>query len=118
MSSKKLDSPCASFDTHSLDAEIQGDVVFERTGRAARTLVKTPDFNVAMIVMKAENRIDEHDAKGAVTIFVQRGKISVALSDSETILESGGLLALQRGVAHDVRALEDSAFLLTIGIKS
>jgi quercetin dioxygenase-like cupin family protein len=29
-------------------------------------------------------------------------------------LPQGNLLALDRGVAHDVEALEDSAFLLTI----
>lgn len=118
MSAKELNSPSASFDTPSLDLQIQEDAAYLRTGRAARTLVKTPDLNVAMIVMKAENQIDEHDAKGAVTIFVQRGKISVTLSDTELVLEEGGLLALQRGVEHGVKAHEDSAFLLTIGIKS
>lgn len=117
MSSKELSTPSMSFDTQAMDIEIQKDDAFVRTGRAARTLVKTPDMNIALIVMRKGDHIEEHDAKGAVTIFVKRGRIALRLPEESIELQESELLVLQRGVPHDVEALEDSAFLLTIGVK-
>jgi len=116
MSSKELNNSFATFDTNAIEAEALKDGTYQRTGRAARTLVKTNDMNIALIVMREGDHIQEHDASGAVSIFVTRGKVQLALPEETVTLSAGEVLVLERGTPHDVRALEDSSFLLTIGL--
>jgi quercetin dioxygenase-like cupin family protein len=84
------------------------------TGHNARTLVKYDDFRVVLIAVAAAARIPEHKADGRIAIQVVSGHVQVRASGRTFNLRSGGLLALDRGVAHDVHALEESALLLTI----
>ena len=89
-----------------------------RTGRNAKTLVKHPDFRIVLMVLKGTRRIHEHKANGRISIQTVRGHIRIHVSHAgieETIdLPAGRLLALDRNLQHDVEALVDSAFLLTV----
>jgi quercetin dioxygenase-like cupin family protein len=84
------------------------------TGHNARTLIKYDDFRVVLIALAAEARLREHKAEGRISIHVLSGHIQMKASGRTFSLRSGGLLALDHGVAHDVHALEESALLLTI----
>lgn len=84
------------------------------TGHNARTLVKYDDFRVVLIAVAAQARIPEHKAEGRIAVQVVSGHVQVRASERTFNLRSGGLLALDRGVVHDVHALEESALLLTI----
>jgi quercetin dioxygenase-like cupin family protein len=84
------------------------------TGRSSETLVKQQDFRVVLILMKANTRMDEHRAEGRISIHTLQGRICVHLQDQKVELPAGRLLALDCGLHHDVEALEESAFLLTI----
>lgn len=84
------------------------------TGRSSETLVKQQDFRVILILMKANTRMSEHRAEGRISIHTLQGHIRVHLGDQKLELPTGRLLALDCGLPHDVEALEESAFLLTI----
>jgi quercetin dioxygenase-like cupin family protein len=85
-----------------------------RTGQNARTLFKYDDFRVVLIALAAKARMPEHRAEGRISIHVLTGHVELRASGRTFSLRSGGLLALDRGVSHDVHALEESALLLTI----
>ena len=84
------------------------------TGQNARTLIKYDDFRVVVIALAAQARMQEHKADGRISIHVLSGHVQLRASGRTFNLRSGGLLALDRGVSHDVHALEESALLLTI----
>ena len=67
-----------------------------------------------LIAMKARTRIPEHQTEGRISIQTIRGHIQVRANGRTFDLPSGGLLALDQSLRHDVEALEDSAFLLSI----
>jgi len=83
-------------------------------GQNARTLVKHDDFRVVLLALKAEARIPEHRTDGRISIHTVRGQVQVRAQGRTFDLPTGGLLALDRDLPHDVEALEDSAILLTI----
>jgi quercetin dioxygenase-like cupin family protein len=85
-----------------------------RSGHSARTLIKHDDFRVVLIALGADARIAEHKADGRVSIHLLSGRTEIRTSARTFTLRSGGLLALDHGIAHDVHALEESALLLTI----
>jgi quercetin dioxygenase-like cupin family protein len=83
-------------------------------GHNAKTLVKYDGLRIVLIALKAGSRIPEHHTEGQVSIQTIVGHIQVRSEGRSFNLRPGGLLALDQGSPHDVEALEESAFLLTI----
>jgi quercetin dioxygenase-like cupin family protein len=88
---------------------------YEHEGRTARTLIHTDDLRVVLVVMKAGDRMKEHHANATATVQALSGELVLTLPEREVTLPAGRLLALGKGLRHDVQANGDSAFLLTLG---
>ena len=71
-------------------------------------------MRVVLIALAAEARMQEHKADGRISIHLLSGQVQVRASGRTFNLRSGGVVALDQGIAHDVHALEESALLLTI----
>ena len=84
------------------------------TGRNSRTLAKYDDVRVVLMALQAGARVPEHKTEGRLSVHVLSGHIQVRASGRTFSLRPGGLLAIDQGVPHDVEALEESAFLLTV----
>lgn len=82
---------------------------------SGRTLVKEPDLRIVLMALKAGGRLEEHDASGPISVQVLEGRVRMRLRDQDVEISAGRLLTLQPDILHDVEAMEDSAFLLTIG---
>lgn len=83
-------------------------------GRSSKTLVKHPDLRVVLILLKANTRMHEHKTTARISIQTISGHIRLHLAEHALELSAGHLLALDQCLPHDVEALEDSAFLLTL----
>jgi len=108
-----LESPILSFDLNAEIALLRSENAWQG-GRNSKTLVKYPDFRVVLTVLKSKSRLHEHKAAGRISVQAIVGHIRMHVQDKVIDLPAGHMLALERGLAHDVEALEDSAFLLTI----
>jgi len=84
------------------------------TGQNARTLIKYDDFRVVLTAAQAGVRIPEHKTDGRISVHVLSGHIQLRASGRTFSLRPGGLLAIDHGVPHELEALEESTFLLTI----
>ena len=85
------------------------------SGRSSETLVKYEAFRIVLVRMKPGSYMSHHRAEGPISIQLLQGKVRVHLpEDRMEDLKQGDLLTLERCLEHDVEALEESAFLLTI----
>jgi quercetin dioxygenase-like cupin family protein len=84
------------------------------TGRSSNTLAKYPDFRIILVLMKANTQMNEHRAEGRISIHHLLGRICIHLPDQKVTLGVGQLMVLDCGMVHNVEALEESAFLLTV----
>ncbi len=84
------------------------------SGQNAKTLVKYDDFRVVLTALRARARLPGHQTDGRISIHTLAGHIQVRAEGRTFDLPAGSLLALDQGLAHDVEALEESAFLLSI----
>ena len=85
------------------------------SGRSSETLVKYDEFRIVLVRMKPGSYMSHHRAEGPISIQAIQGRIRVHLPDDRVEeLEPGDLLTLDRCLEHDVEAVEESAFLLTI----
>jgi len=85
-----------------------------QAGHYARTLFKKSDIRLVLISMEAGSQMKEHHADGTLSVQVLKGTIRFTAQGSAHDLKSGNLLTLGASIKHEVQALEESAFLLTI----
>jgi len=70
--------------------------------------------DVVLTVLKSNARLHERKAAGRISVQTIAGHIRMHVESKALDLPADHLLVLERAIAHDVEALEDSAFLLTI----
>jgi quercetin dioxygenase-like cupin family protein len=71
---------------------------------------------VILMALKSGARLNEHKNAGRVSVHTVAGHIRMQVQDAEFDLPTGHMLALDREVIHNVEAVEDSAFVLTIAL--
>lgn len=86
--------------------------------RNARTIVKTGTLRVTLVALGTGGAIEAHRSEWPVTIHVLRGNLMVRAAGESILMGPDELLALRAGVEHDVTALADAVFLLTVSTGS
>jgi quercetin dioxygenase-like cupin family protein len=94
--------------------QLRAEAIWRQGVRNAKTLVKEPDLRVVVILLRQGARMEEHRAPGRITIHTLSGRLRLQLFDQASDLEAGQILMLDADIPHDVEAIEESAFLLTI----
>lgn len=107
-----------SFDLAAEAEKLRREPTWLARGHNAKTLVKHPDFRVVLIALRAGARMSEHKTDHCVTIHALEGKLRLHLPDDSLELAGGSLLALEQTVLHDIEALTDSVFVLSLGWSS
>lgn len=105
--------PSLTFDLSEQIHELREESYWQ-SGRNAKTLVKYDDFRIVLIALQANTTIHEHHAAGRISVQTIKGHLRMHAGGKKFDLPAGQVLVLDRGMAHDVVAVEDSAFLLTI----
>jgi len=103
-----------TFDLAAEVARLHTEESWRQGVRNAKTLVKEPDLRVVLILLRQGARMEEHRAPGRITIQALSGRLRLQVLDQASDLESGQILMLDPDIPHDVEAIEESAFLLTI----
>lgn len=111
-----LAEPLLQFDLRRELEELRREDSWEReTGRSSKTLAKYPDFRIVLVCMKAGSHMNDHKADARISIQTLLGKIRLHVPDRKSVeLSAGQLMTLDCGMHHDVEAMEESAFLLTV----
>ncbi len=110
-----LSGPLLQFDiAKEIRQQRQEDSWLQGVGRSSKTLVKYGDLRIVLISMKAGARMHEHKASARISIQTIAGHVQLHLREQTVDLPAGQLLVLDQCLPHDVEALEDSAFLLTL----
>ncbi len=86
----------------------------QKTGRSSKTLLNSPACGILLVAMKQDTVTKEHRVEGRITIHTLVGHVRLKLPDQTVELPAGHLLMLDRGITHDVYAVDESVFLLTM----
>jgi quercetin dioxygenase-like cupin family protein len=108
-----MPGPSAEFDFAKELEELRKSPEWE-SGIAKKALILYPDLQVTLRRMKPNMRIPEHHNPGRICVQTIFGHIRMHADDKLFDLPQGKMLVLDRAVTHDVEAVEESAFLLTV----
>ena len=88
--------------------------LLERSGRNARTLIKTGPLRLTLVVVAPGGEIGEHQAEGPILVEPVRGAIRLTADGRSHDLRPGQVLSCGPGVRHSVSSQEGGTFLLTV----
>src|SRR6266540_4890809 len=114
---QQLAGTLLSFDLPAELEQLQAESEWVQGDRNAITLVKEGDLRITLTALRSGARMDPHRTDGYTSIQVMSGRLRVVSADTHD-LGSGDLLVIGKAVVHEVVALEDAAFLLTIALPS
>ena len=82
--------------------------------RNSVTVVKTSNLSVVLTAIKKGATLCGHEVDGPIMVQVLSGAIQFGVSGEPRRLAAGTVIALDKGIPHDIRALQDSELLLTL----
>lgn len=83
-------------------------------GISRKRLIEYPNFQMTLRRMKPNTRIPDHHNPSRICVQTIFGHIRMHADGRTFDLPGGHCLMLDRAVVHDVEAVEESAFLLTV----
>lgn len=86
-----------------------------QAGRITKMLTKGPGLRIGLILMEAGTTWEEHKTESRIIVQPVEGRIRFSIRGRTTEIGQGELLILAPGEPHSVTALEQTAFLLTLG---
>lgn len=107
-----------TFDLAIQIAELRRDEGYLRSGRVGRTLVKAGSLRLTLTVVAEGVEIGTHHAVSPMTLQPLEGRLRYRVGDEEFEIGQGEVLFFGPGHAQDIRALEDTALLLTISTET
>lgn len=110
----ELQGPATVLDLHAEAALLRQEPAWQQGDRNAKTFVKSADLRLVLTTLKQGAIVKQHRAPGSAVVQTLSGHIRLRLPDQMVDLPAGALVVLEPDLPHDVEALEESAFALTI----
>lgn len=110
----ELQEPVTALDLLDEAARLRQEPTWQQGDRNAKTFVKANDLRLVLTTLKQGAVVKEHRAPGSAVVQTLSGRIRLRLADQAVDLPAGALVVLEPNLPHDVEALEESAFAITI----
>ena len=114
LSERKLKDMLLSFSINNDTDKLKSETAWTKGDRNAVTLQKNSNLRVVLISLRKGATLHEHRVEGPITLFVLSGKMNFIAGEEKILAETNKLIVLEKAIPHDVEALEDTTFILTI----
>jgi quercetin dioxygenase-like cupin family protein len=102
------------FGSVDLRLKISEPPAYDVNKRATRTVLDFEGIKALLVWMRKGTKWAEHRTQARITVHTLKGGIRLRAQENIFELPENHLLGVQSNVPHDVEALEDSMFLLTL----
>lgn len=114
LSERKLRDNLLSFAIDKEIKKLKKESFWLKGDRNSVTLQKNPNLRVVLTSLKKGAALKEHKVAGPITLFVLSGKLKFTVEKKEIKLKKNEMIVLEKAIQHDVEALEDTTFILTL----
>lgn len=111
---RKIEAPMLMFSIDKETNKLKKEPTWSDNDRNSITLQKNSRLRVVLISMHKGADLHEHTVEGPITLYVVSGKINFTAEEDSVELRTNDLVVLEKTIPHNVEALEDTTFILTI----
>lgn len=109
-----LDAALVSIDLPFYISQIKEETSWKDGKRNAITVFKTNGLRIVLIALHEGSEMARHTADGIISVQVLEGQIQFTTDQQSVKLGKGQMLALHERIAHSVKAIQETIFLLTL----
>ncbi len=109
-----VDAEMVVIDLPQFIKQIRQETAWKESDRNAITVFKTNGLRIVLIALHNGAEMVRHTAQGIISVQVLEGKIQFNTDQQSVELSKGQMLALHEGIPHNVVAVEETIFLLTL----
>jgi len=114
-SERPVSAPFLKIDLAEAFRDLKREEAWDARPRNAVTLLKEHGMTALLVGLHKDATIERHRAEGPISVHLLSGAMRLTAAGESLTLEPGQVVTMQAGVEHEIRASEESAFLLTIG---
>jgi quercetin dioxygenase-like cupin family protein len=111
---RALKAPLLTFSIDKETTKLKKETAWINGDRNAVTLQKNSNLRVVLISLRKGSSLQKHKVDGPITLFVLSGKMSFLAGKKSVKVKTNELIVLEKAIPHDVKAMEDTTFILTI----
>ncbi|MDP4131567.1 MAG: cupin domain-containing protein [Bacteroidota bacterium] len=109
-----MDATMATIGLPSFIKQIKQETAWKERDRNAITLYKTNGMSIVLVALHAGAEMKTHTADGIISLQIIEGRMKFNAGDRFVELDKGEMLTLHKGIPHNVAAIEETVFLLTL----
>ena len=109
-----LDAPLVHMDLKEFSKTIKNEKTWKEKDRNAMTVYKTDGMRIVLIALHKGAILEKHTANGIISVQVLEGEINFSTEEQTINLKDGQAIALHQNIPHEVSAVKESVFLLTL----
>lgn len=111
---RTLDAPLVHMDLKEYTKTIKSEKTWKEKDRNAMTVYKTDGMRIVLIALHKGAVLEKHTANGIISVQVMDGEINFSTDDQTVNLKEGQSVALHKMIPHEVTAIKETVFLLTL----
>lgn len=109
-----LNAPLVHMDLNEFSKTIKNEKTWKEKDRNAMTIYKTDGMRMVLVALHKGAILERHTANGVISVQVLDGEINFSTDDQTVNLKVGQAIALHKMIYHEVTAVKESVFLLTL----
>jgi quercetin dioxygenase-like cupin family protein len=109
-----MDAEMVTIDLPAFIEQIKQESPWKDNDRNAITVFKTNGMRIILIALHAGAEMKTHTADGIISVQVIDGRVKFNAVNRSVELGKRQMLALHKGIEHNLLALEETIFLLTL----
>jgi quercetin dioxygenase-like cupin family protein len=111
---RTIDAALVKVDMNSFIELIKKEKTWVESDRNAITVFKTNGLRIVLIALRKGAEMNKHKTDGLLSLQVLEGQITFKTNEQTVALSKGQLVTLHKAIEHDVLAIEETIFLLTL----
>lgn len=111
---RALDAPLVEMNLLEFMKQIKDEQTWTDSDRNSITIFKSAAMRIVLIGLHENAELKPHKANGTISVQVLEGKIKFATEHQSTQIGKGQMIVLHQNLTHNVKALTESFFLLTL----
>lgn len=115
-----LNAPLVEMDLNKFIEQLKSEVTWKDSDRNTITVFKSDKLRIVLIGLKPGAELKKHTAPGFISVQVIKGQIEFTADpdgvQQKADLQVGQMIALQSQIPHQVLAIEETFFLLTLAV--
>lgn len=109
-----LNAPLVHMDLKEYIKTIRSEKLYQERDVSSMTIYKSETVRLVLMALHKNAVIKRHIANGTITVQVLDGEIQFSTDDQELILKEHDTIALHKLIPHEVKAVKESVFLLSL----